>query len=203
MFLSTTSKDTVLSAIGEVLCTGKDPAAVFNRLRGTLNESSTTTQYDLNIFFTGTDYSGRDFSGIDLTNFIIASVNFTGTNLSSANFDNALIERSNFTNANLKFSNFTVAVLDQSIVDGADFDGASIAKDIEWDKLEGTAKNVIVNHVTFDKKALSKVLESRSSVSYSIPVSPEQLSEANSLAKVLKAVLEKLHTFSGMRKKGW
>ena len=99
VFLSTTPRDTVISSIQEVLRAGKDPTKVFNRLRGTVQESSTTTQDDLDIFFTGTDYSGRDFSGIDLSGFIIASINFTGTNLTSANFENAHIERSNFTNA--------------------------------------------------------------------------------------------------------
>jgi hypothetical protein len=68
----------------------------------------------------------------------------------------------------MKFSNFTVREFVQNIVEGADFDG-TIFKTIDWGKQEGTVKNVTMRNVTYDKKALSKVLESGPSVSYSIP----------------------------------
>jgi Mn-dependent DtxR family transcriptional regulator len=203
VFLSTTPKETVMSAIGEVLDKGKEPAKIFNRLRSTQQESSTFTDADLVDLFQDMNYSGKDLSGINLSYFAIINTNFTGAILKSANFEGARIQKSNFTNANMQFSTFTVSEFADNIVEGADFDGASIAKNIDWDKQVGQAKNVTVSNVTYDKKTLSKVLESRPSVSYSIPVRPEQIGEANTLAKALKGILEKLHTFSNMKKVGW
>jgi hypothetical protein len=195
VFLSTTPKQTILDSMKEILHTGKGAAQIFNKLRGTIHESATLTDIDLNSLFNSQDYSGRDLSGIDLNGLSVYSTDFTGANLSSANFADSIVVMCNFTNANLKFSNFTVSKFDDNTVDSCDFDGASIAKDIDWDKQHGTAKNVTVSNVTYDKKKLSRVLESRPSNSYSIPIRDEQLGEANSLAKALKGILEKLHIF--------
>ena len=203
VFLSTTPKETILTDMSDVLQKGKNAAQIFNRLRGTVAESSTTTEDDLDILFRNKDYTGRDFTGINVSQMPVNDINFTEANLTSANFDKASVEHCDFTNANMKFCNFDVHEMVECVVEGADFGGAPISKNIQWDKQTGTAKNVTVSNVTYDKNALSKALESRPATSYSIPLRAEQIGEATALAKALKGVLEKLHTFSGMVKKGW
>jgi len=183
----------------------KHPASALNRLRETINLSSTITdESEINeIFAQGDDYSGKDFTGIDFSSLVLVHILFKGTDFKSAKFENADIADCDFTYANMQFCSFNVFAFDRNIVEGADFDGASIAKSIDWDEQVGQAKNVTVSNITYDQKALSKVLESRPSTSYSIPIRAEQLSEANALAKALKGILEKLNTFSGLRKRAW
>ena len=79
----------------------------------------------------GCDFSGRNLSGINLSNLSMVGDDFTGANLAGANFAHSTIQGVDFSHAILRNANFRLAKLtgvdfSHAILDGANLSNASL-----------------------------------------------------------------------------
>jgi hypothetical protein len=202
VFLSTTPADIIVPSLVQSLRTTKSGVTIFNRAKSTIGNSTVMESGNLNSVFQREDYSGINLSGIDLSDLNIKEANFSNSVLKNSNWAGAVVRGCNFQNADMTFCNLDISMFTENIVQDADFDGAAISKKIKWDTNEGVPKNITISNIEYNKKDLSTILQSRPSTSYSIPLKEDQIPDAKALAKALRGILERLHTFSN-KKLSW
>jgi uncharacterized protein YjbI with pentapeptide repeats len=178
-------------------------AAITNPMGGNILSTFKETAKDvgstvLNMLFQEHVYDGVDLRSIDFSDLTISHCSFVSTNLSSTIWKNSIIRDCDFTNANFNGSDFHPKTFTGNTVTNADFEGASIAKNLPWEMNFGTPLNVRYFDAKENKEAVTGILKQPPTSTMSIPLKDSELQDATTIAKAIHQVISKMDALSSL-----